>query len=72
MYSTVLFPMQDLGGINHFCLTPFSTLHLKEKEWYFGNVFLVPFGNINVIISHVTTKVGVVIKINEINFSKFV
>ena len=37
----------------YFCLTPFSTLHLKEKKWCFGNTFLVPFGNSDVIISHV-------------------
>ena len=27
----------------YFCLTPFSTLHLKEMKWYFGNVFSLCF-----------------------------
>ena len=27
----------------YFCLIPFLNLHLKEKKWYFGDVFLGPF-----------------------------
>ena len=46
----------------YFCLTPFSTLHLKEMAFW-------PFRNSDVIISHVTTKLGVATKVNEIYFS---
>ena len=42
--------------IGQSCLTAFSNLILKEKVWYFGNVV---FGNNDVILGHVFTKVGV-------------
>ena len=73
MYSTALFPMQDLGGINHLLLphTIFS-LTSKGKEMEFWQDIFSPFLESDVILSHVTTKLGVAIKVNEIYFfSKF-
>ena len=73
MYSTVLFPMQDLGGINHLLL-PHTIFNItsKGKEMVFWQYIFSPFLKSDVIISHVTTKLGVAIKVNEIYFlSKF-